>query len=340
MTEITKLKQFAWKPQARSAFDKLKQLLSSTSVLALPCFDEVFEVEYDASGAGIGAVMSQLGRPVAYFSEKLNDGKKKYTTYDKEFYAIIRALDHWQPYLISKEFILHSDHEALKYIQGQHKLQPRHAKWVEFLQAFNFNIKHKPGKLNKGADALSRKYSLLNSLEPRVIGFELLKGEYFTDPNYGDVFLKCQKHAFGDYKVFQGFLFKRHQLCIPRHSIRVSLIREVHEGGLACHHGIDKTTNLLQTHFFWPTDARCGTHHSPLSMETEDPAIITKSLVNDYDNFIAKLSSDEPNSDALYAQHQSPKLAPFANIVQSKSNKRVVKISELRNSDKVDLILI
>nr|GFC94494.1 hypothetical protein [Tanacetum cinerariifolium] len=54
-------------------------------------------------------------------------------------------------------------------------------------------------------------------------------------------------------------------------------------------------------------------------------------------NFIAKLSSDEPNSDALYAQHQSPKLAPpFANIVQSKSNKRVVKISELRNSDKVD----
>nr|GFA93668.1 hypothetical protein [Tanacetum cinerariifolium] len=72
-------------------------------------------------------------------------------------------------------------------------------------------------------------------------------------------------------------------------------------------------------------------------METEDPAIITKSLLNDYDNFIAKLSSDEPNSDALNAQHQSPKLAPsFANIVQSKSNIRVVKISELRNSEKVD----
>nr|GEV49939.1 hypothetical protein [Tanacetum cinerariifolium] len=76
-------------------------------------------------------------------------------------------------------------------------------------------------------------------------------------------------------------------------------------------------------------------------METEDSTIITKSLVNDYDNFIAKLSSDEPNSDALNAQHQSPKLAPsFASIVQSKSNIRVVKISvkisELRNSEKVD----
>ncbi|GKC56999.1 transposon ty3-I gag-pol polyprotein, partial [Tanacetum coccineum] len=127
----------------------------------------VFEVECDASGVGIGAVLSQLNRPITYFSEKLNDAKRRYTTYDKEFYAIIRALDHWQHYLISKEFILHSDHEALKYIQGQHKLHPRHAKWVEFLQGFNFTIKHKSGKLNKGVDALSRRYSLLTSLQPK-----------------------------------------------------------------------------------------------------------------------------------------------------------------------------
>nr|GEX95578.1 hypothetical protein [Tanacetum cinerariifolium] len=133
----------------------------------------------------IRAVLSQSGRPIAYFSEKLNDAKRRYTTYDKEFYAIIRALDHWQHYLISKEFILHSDHEDLKYIQGQHKLLPRHAKWVEFLHVFNFTIKHKSGKLNKGADALSRKYSLLNHLQPKIIGFELLKHEYPTDPDFG-----------------------------------------------------------------------------------------------------------------------------------------------------------
>ncbi|GJV17994.1 RNA-directed DNA polymerase [Tanacetum coccineum] len=110
-------------PQAQAAFEELKNQLSSAPLLALPCFEEVFEVECDASGVGIGAVLAQLGRPIFYFIEKLNDAKQRYSTYDKEFYAIVRALDHWQHYLISKEFILHSDHEALKYIQGQHELR-------------------------------------------------------------------------------------------------------------------------------------------------------------------------------------------------------------------------
>lgn len=122
MTELTKHKQFIWNPQAQLAFVELKWLLSSTSVLALPSFEEVFGVECDASGVGLGVVLSKLGHPVSYYSEKLNDGKHRYSTYHKEFYALIRALDHWQHYLISKEFILHSDHEALKCIQGQYKL--------------------------------------------------------------------------------------------------------------------------------------------------------------------------------------------------------------------------
>nr|GEX94731.1 retrotransposon-related protein [Tanacetum cinerariifolium] len=83
MTEITKLKQFAWNPQAQAAFEELKKQLSSTPVFALPCFDEVFEVECDASGVGIGDVLSQLGRPIAYFSEKLNETKQRYSTYDR-----------------------------------------------------------------------------------------------------------------------------------------------------------------------------------------------------------------------------------------------------------------
>ena len=78
-------------------------------------------------------MLTQEGRHIAYFSEKLSDARRKFSTYDKEFYAIIRVLEHWRHYLIGGEFILHLDYEALKFIQGQHKLNHRHAKWVKYL---------------------------------------------------------------------------------------------------------------------------------------------------------------------------------------------------------------
>ena len=79
-------------------------------------------MECDASGIGIKGVPSQECHPIAYFSEKLNDAKQKYSTYDKEFYAIIRALWHWRHYLLSPEFVIYSDHEALRYLHSQKKL--------------------------------------------------------------------------------------------------------------------------------------------------------------------------------------------------------------------------
>jgi len=60
----------------------------------LPCFEKIFEVEYDASGVGIGGVLTQKGRPLAFYSEKLYDSKGKYSIYDKEFYSIIRCSEH------------------------------------------------------------------------------------------------------------------------------------------------------------------------------------------------------------------------------------------------------
>jgi len=96
----------------------------------LRCFSKVFKVEYDASGVGIGGVLTQEGNPLASFSEKPCDSRRKYSTYDKEFFAIVRSLEHWSHYLIASEFILHSDHEAFKYIQGQPKLNSCHDKWV------------------------------------------------------------------------------------------------------------------------------------------------------------------------------------------------------------------
>ena len=143
--------------------------------MVLPDFNKVFEVECDASQVGIGAILSQEGRPIAFFSEKLNEAKRKYSTYDKEFYAIYRALFHWSQYLLYKPFVLFSDHEALKFINHQHKLNRRHATWVEFLQAYNFTIKLKAGVNNVVADALSRRHALVTSMQVQVVGFDVGK---------------------------------------------------------------------------------------------------------------------------------------------------------------------
>ncbi|XP_040964752.1 uncharacterized protein, partial [Gossypium hirsutum] len=140
---IRKNSNFVWGEEQEKSFLKIKDCLTHAPLLALPNFDKTFELECDASGLGIGAVLMQDGRPIAYFSEKLNGAVLNYPTYDKELYSLIRALETWQHYLWPKEFVIHTDHESLKYLKGQHKLNKRHAKWVEFLESFPYVIKYK-----------------------------------------------------------------------------------------------------------------------------------------------------------------------------------------------------
>ena len=92
------------------------------------------EIECDAYGVRIGVILMQEGNPIAYFREKLNEAILNYCTYDKELYALVRALQNWQHYLLPKQFLIHSEHESLKHLKGRGKLSKRHARWVEFLE--------------------------------------------------------------------------------------------------------------------------------------------------------------------------------------------------------------
>ncbi|KAH9780723.1 Endonuclease [Citrus sinensis] len=113
-----------------------------------------FKTKY---GIGIGAVLMQEGRPIVYFREMLSGAALNYPTYDKELYALVRALETWQHYLWPKEFVIHTDHESLKHLKGQHKLNKRHGRLVEFIETFPYVIRCKQGKENIVADVLSRR---------------------------------------------------------------------------------------------------------------------------------------------------------------------------------------
>jgi hypothetical protein len=126
----------------------LKDKLTHTPLLQLPDFNKTFEPECDANGIGLGGVLLQERKLVAYFSEKLSGPVLNYSTYDKELYALVRCSETWQHYLRPKEFIIRSDHESLKHICSQGKLNRRHAKWVELIESFPYVIKHKKGKEN------------------------------------------------------------------------------------------------------------------------------------------------------------------------------------------------
>lgn len=103
-------------------------------------------------------------------SEKLNESKRNYFTYKKKLYAIVRALDHWNHYLQPKQFVIHSNHQELKFIGGQHNINPRHVKWVEFVQSFSFVSHYKQGVANTVAEVLSRRYFVIVTLDARVLG--------------------------------------------------------------------------------------------------------------------------------------------------------------------------
>jgi hypothetical protein len=182
-------------------------------LLVLPNFAKIFEIECDASGIGIGAVLMQEGCPVAYFSEKLSGAALNYPTYGKEMYALVRALENWQHYLWPMEFVIHTDHESLEHLKGKQRLNKRHAKWVEFIETFPYVIRYKKGKENVVADALSRRYALLFILDTRLLGFEYIKELYEQHFNFSDVFNACEKVAFGKLYRHDGFLFQENKLC-------------------------------------------------------------------------------------------------------------------------------
>jgi len=140
----------------------------------------------------------------------------------------------------------------LKHLKGQGKLNRRYAKWVEFIETFPYIFKYKQGKKNIVADALSRRYVLLHTMNTRFPGFENVKELYDNDFDFAEIYNAYGHLVFGKFYLMDGYLFKENRLCVPASSLRELFVREAHGGGLMGHFGVAKTLNVLHEHFYWP----------------------------------------------------------------------------------------
>lgn len=133
----------------------MKQALTSAPVLSLPDFQLPFTIETDASAIGMGAVLSQRGHPIAYFSKPFSPKLLRASTYVRELFAITAAVKKWRQYLLGHSFIILTDHRSLKELMSQVVQTPEQHTYLARLMGYDYQIQYCSGSHNQAADALS-----------------------------------------------------------------------------------------------------------------------------------------------------------------------------------------
>ncbi|WVZ76154.1 hypothetical protein U9M48_024152 [Paspalum notatum var. saurae] len=148
MTSLTKKNtKYLWDPKCEEAFTSLKKSLTSAPVLAQPDVIKPFDVYCDASGNGLGCVLMQEGRVIAYASRQLRKHEAKYVTHDFELAAVVHTLNIWRHYLLGNTCHIYTDHKSLKYILTQPELNMRQRRWLELIKDYDLEIHYTLGRL-------------------------------------------------------------------------------------------------------------------------------------------------------------------------------------------------
>ena len=183
---------FVWNEGCQHAFEKLKEKLTTTPILAFPDFSCTFLLDTDASDYGIGAVLSQVAtdggeRVIAYASRVLSKPERNYCVTRRELLAVVYFTDHFRQYLLGRQFSLRTDHQSISWLQNFKEPQGQLARWLERLQEYDFTIVHRPGKHHGNADALSRRpcnqcgQSDTPSLRQQIVGRVSMPTGYTAD---------------------------------------------------------------------------------------------------------------------------------------------------------------
>ena len=161
LTQLTeKGKAFVWTPACQEAFEGIQGRLSAVPVLAYPLPEGQFVVDTDASGVGIGAVLSKMQdgveRPISYASKSLNKALRAYCTTRQELLAVVDALKHFRPYIWGRKFKLRTDHASLRWLTNFKDAEGIYARWLARLETYDYEIEHRTGAKHANADAMSR----------------------------------------------------------------------------------------------------------------------------------------------------------------------------------------
>uniref|UniRef100_A0A251VQQ9 RNA-directed DNA polymerase n=1 Tax=Helianthus annuus TaxID=4232 RepID=A0A251VQQ9_HELAN len=257
LTSLTqKERPFVWGPEQEESFQTLKDMLCNAPILTLPDGNDDFVVYCDASNLGLGCVLMQRDKVIAYASRQLKIHEKNYTTHDLELGAVVFALKIWRHYLYGTKCVVFTDHKSLQHIFDQKELNMRQRRWVELLNDYDCEIKYHPGKANVVADALSRKthvksircFQLVHDLQNRI------RNAQYTSVNEGNLYNEMQCGAENSLvSKSDGILYYLNRIWIPDHDdLRKFLMKEAHNTKYSIHPGADKMYHDMRTSYWWP----------------------------------------------------------------------------------------
>src|SRR4051812_34497614 len=283
MTELLKKdNKFDWNDDCETRFQELKKRLVTAPVLCLPGIHKDFHVYCDASRRGLGCVLMQGVRVVAYAFRQLKNHEKNYPTHDLELAAVVHALKTWRQYLVGNHCDVFTDHKSLKYIFTHKDLNLRKSRWLELIEDYDLNVQYHPGKANVVADALSRKSHInVANVEdmPRELceqfknlRLEIVPKGYVAalevNPNLLERIREAQK---GEAKIdeikvnmtkgkAEGFREDEHgaiwfekRICVPQDAeIRKLILQEAHDSPYSIHPENTKMYLDLRERFWWP----------------------------------------------------------------------------------------
>ncbi|GFT67941.1 transposon Tf2-6 polyprotein [Trichonephila clavipes] len=272
--------KFNWSGEAQDSFDQIKRTLTEAPILQLPNFSEQFNLFTDASGVGIGAVLQQNQKPIAFASRTLNKAERNYTVTERECLALIWALNKFKTYFGPLPVKVITDHAALTKLTNGKNLSSRMIRWALKLSEFNIEWEHRPGVQNVVADLLSR--NPVDSVEGSQISCAALRAlainsreqfikEQREDPELGHIYRYLENPDDGsvnatvceswsqDFKLINGLLFYAKyfsnlgelRVYIPG-SLRKDIMKEFHDLPLAGHLGKRKTYLKLRDTCYFP----------------------------------------------------------------------------------------